>query len=143
MKNSVTLWPTGQVVEVDEKRSLFEQLKAAGVPVKSSCGGCATCALCIVQVKSGAENLNDITFEEKQLLGNVFHITQERLSCQTYVKGPVTVDISNHLETSAKKNKSVVRRTRVEVEQKKNEPAPERKPKEGGFKRPKKFNHRE
>jgi hypothetical protein len=41
-------------------------------------------------------NLAPQTFEELRLLGNVFHITKERLSCQTKIKGDVTIDISAH-----------------------------------------------
>jgi len=29
-------------------------------------------------------------------LGNVFHITRQRLSCQTYISGDVTLDVSHH-----------------------------------------------
>jgi hypothetical protein len=41
-------------------------------------------------------NLSPQTFEELRLLGNVFHITKERLSCQTKLLGDVTLDISAH-----------------------------------------------
>ena len=144
MKSPVTLWPAGKIVEVDEKRSLFEQLKAQDIHINSNCGGCATCALCIVEVRAGAENLNEITFEEKQLLGNVFHITSERLSCQTYVNGPVTIDISKHIESGPPKKQSVVRKTREQVEQEKElAPPVVEKKREGGLKRPKKFEYKD
>lgn len=143
MKSQVTLWPSGKIVDVDSKKSLFEELKKQGIDINSTCGGCATCALCTVVVRAGAENLNEMTFEEKQLLGNVFHITYERLSCQTYVNGPVTIDISAHeKKTTVPKSSKVVRRKPQEQEQK--EPSSvERKPKAGGFKRPKKFDYKD
>ena len=92
----VTLWPTGETLELNGEETLLNQLKKAGKKIKSSCGGCATCTDCMIVVKSGEMNLTPQTFEELRLLGNVFHITKERLSCQTKVTGDVTLDISAH-----------------------------------------------
>lgn len=91
-----TLWPSGEVLELNSEETLLVQLKKAGKKIKSSCGGTATCADCVVVVKSGEMNLNPQSFEELRLLGNVFHITKERLSCQTKITGDVTLDISAH-----------------------------------------------
>lgn len=92
----VTLWPSGEVLELNGEDTLLNQLKKAGKKIKSSCGGCATCSDCSIIVKSGEMNLTPQTFEELRLLGNVFHITKERLSCQTRITGDVTLDISAH-----------------------------------------------
>jgi ferredoxin len=91
-----TLWPSGEVISLNREDTLLNQLKKAGKKIKSSCGGCATCSDCTIIVKSGELNLTPQTFEELRLLGNVFHITKERLSCQTKVTGDVTLDISAH-----------------------------------------------
>jgi ferredoxin, 2Fe-2S len=91
-----TLWPSGEVLSLNGEDTLLNQLKKAGKKIKSSCGGCATCSDCMIVVKSGEMNLTPQTFEELRLLGNVFHITKERLSCQTKVIGDVTLDISTH-----------------------------------------------
>jgi 2Fe-2S ferredoxin len=93
---NVTLWPSGEVLQLNDQESLLQQLKKAGKKIKSSCGGCATCSDCIIVIKSGEMNLTPQTFEELRLLGNVFHITKERLSCQTKITGDVTLDISAH-----------------------------------------------
>jgi ferredoxin len=98
--HKVTLWPSGEVLELSGDDTLLGQLKKAGKKIKSSCGGCATCSDCVVIVKSGEMNLSPQTFEELRLLGNVFHITKERLSCQTRVTGDVTLDISAHEKNS-------------------------------------------
>lgn len=100
-----TLWPSGEVISLNDEETLLNQLKKAGKKIKSSCGGCATCSDCMIVVKSGEMNLTGQTFEELRLLGNVFHITKERLSCQTKVTGDVTLDISAHEKdsTSVKK----------------------------------------
>lgn len=92
----VTLWPSGEILEMNGEETLLNQFKKAGKKIKSSCGGCATCTDCMIVVKSGEINLTPQTFEELRLLGNVFHITKERLSCQTKVIGDVTLDISAH-----------------------------------------------
>ena len=96
----VTLWPSGEILEISGEDNLLNQLKKAGKKIKSSCGGCATCADCTIIVKSGEMNLTPQTFEEVRLLGNVFHITKERLSCQTKITGDVTLDISAHDKNS-------------------------------------------
>lgn len=92
----VTLMPSGEVLDFNGEETLLTQLKGAGKKIKSSCGGCATCSDCMIIVKSGEENLTPQSFEELRLLGNVFHITKERLSCQTRLTGDVTIDISVH-----------------------------------------------
>lgn len=102
-----TLWPSGEVLELNGQDSLLKQLKAAGKKIKSSCGGCATCTDCMIVVKSGELNLSPQTFEEVRLLGNVFHITKERLSCQTKVSGDVTLDISAHEKGANSKSEKV------------------------------------
>lgn len=105
-----TLWPSGEVLELNGEDSLLTQLKKAGKNIKSSCGGCATCSDCTIVVKSGEMNLSPQTFEELRLLGNVFHITKERLSCQTKVSGDVTLDITAH-DKSTSSPKSVSKST--------------------------------
>lgn len=97
----VTLWPSGEILELNGEENLLTQLKKSGKKIKSSCGGCATCSDCAVIVKSGEMNLTPQTFEELRLLGNVFHITKERLSCQTKITGDVTIDISGHEKSSS------------------------------------------
>lgn len=99
----VTLMPSGEVLDFNGEETLLAQLKASGKKIKSTCGGCATCSDCVIIVKSGEENLTSQTFEEVRLLGNVFHITKERLSCQTRVKGDVAIDITAHAKSDAPK----------------------------------------
>ncbi len=137
-----TLWPSGEVLDLNGEETLLGQLKKAGKKIKSSCGGCATCSDCIVVVKSGELNLTAQTFEELRLLGNVFHITKERLSCQSRLLGDVTIDISAHEKKSTPVTKTVVKKTstrlkkREDVEKtvKEREEMAEMKPKDTWFK---------
>jgi 2Fe-2S ferredoxin len=116
-----TLWPSGEVLTLNGEDTLLNQFKKAGKKIKSSCGGCATCTDCMIVVKSGELNLSPQTFEELRLLGNVFHITKERLSCQTKLIGDVTLDITAHDKSTSSappvpKSTTVVRKKREEVE---------------------------
>lgn len=153
----ITLDHNGQLIEANDSDSLFTQLKAAGFNIKSTCGGCASCGQCVVVIKEGEHNLEPIKFEEKQLLGNVFHITKERLSCQTFLNGDITVDIGAHLELNQfnqinqnEQKVKVVRRSKEQAQQvlderkqkakEKKENAPKRL---GGGKKPKAFSFKE
>lgn len=92
----VTLKPTGDVVEVEEGKNLLVALREKNIYIKSSCGGHATCTDCVIKIVSGEDYITPPPFAELKLLGNVFHITKERLACQTCLTGDVTVDISKH-----------------------------------------------
>ena len=107
--HKVTLRPDGNVVEIPEGKNLLVALRECDIYVKSSCGGHATCTDCIIKVVSGEDNLTPPPFEELKLLGNVFHITKERLACQTCITGNVTIDISKHdkaIDEARLKNKT-------------------------------------
>ena len=90
------LRPSDQSVMIKKDQNILECLREKDIYVKSSCGGHATCGDCVVKIATGEDNLTPQTFEELKLLGNIFHITKERLACQTCVLGDVTVDLSNH-----------------------------------------------
>jgi ferredoxin len=141
----IKLLPQNIEVEVNGDQTVFDQLKEKDIHINSTCGGCASCSKCIIKVVDGEDFMNDIPFEEKQLLGNVFHLTKERLACQLRVSGNLTLDISDH--TQAKDNKKkVLRRTQAQknelIEQKERERKENpRPPKEGGFKRPRPFKY--
>lgn len=93
---TVTLQPSGEKINIEEGKNLLTTLREAGVYVKSTCGGVASCSDCIVKILAGEDNLNTPTFDETKLIGNVFHITKERLSCQIQASGDFTVDLSGH-----------------------------------------------
>ncbi|HAZ13353.1 MAG: hypothetical protein A2X86_14980 [Bdellovibrionales bacterium GWA2_49_15] len=104
--SKVTLWPPQKnikEVEVNSDQSLLEQLKGAGLTIESDCGGHANCGKCVVKIHTGEDHLSPSEFKELKLLGNVFHLTRERLSCQTHVVGDVTIDLSAHSGVPAKK----------------------------------------
>ena len=122
--HKVTLKPSGEVIEVDGSKSLLESLREHDIYIKSSCGGVATCSDCICKIVSGEDNLESPPFAELKLLGNVFHITRERLMCQTKIIGDVTLDISKHDKASdeeklkAKTNKFSAKKAQTKVRSK-------------------------
>ncbi len=165
-----TLWPSGEVLTINGEENLLTQFKKAGKKIKSSCGGCASCGDCMIVVKSGELNLTPQTFEELRLLGNVFHITKERLSCQTKITGDVTLDITAHdrsttntqasgpksTTTILKKREEVVKAVRENEEKNREKPSddwyrhwenegddPSKPKKLGGGKKPKAFTYSE
>mgnify|MGYP002624699219 CR=1 FL=1 len=154
-KVKITLWPESKTFEANKGEKLMTALKSEGFHINSSCGGCASCSDCIVIVKTGENNLSPQEFAELKLLGNIFHITKERLSCQTQVLGDVTIDISRHKDKSdhknyqAKKSGGVItkKKEQVVIERREKELKKEEEHKtwvdsqgsKGGFNRPKKF----
>ena len=135
----ITITPNQKIIEVPEGANLREELVKNNIYVKSTCGGVASCGLCVAVIKSGEDFLNEFTFEERQLLGNVFHITKERLSCQTIVSGDIEIDLSAHKQAVTQKT---MRKSREQIKTEKAEKEEELKtkePKQGGFRRPKAF----
>ena len=103
-KYPVHLKPMEKTIMVDGDTNLLAAFREEDIYVKSSCGGYASCSDCLIKIVEGVDNINTPSFEETQMIGNVFHITKERLSCQTKVEGEVTIDLSRH-DQSADANK--------------------------------------
>lgn len=141
--HKIKIHPQDKEIHVKSGTNLRECLIQNGFEIKSPCGGVASCASCIIIVKDGEENLSEISFEEQQLLGNVFHLTKERLCCQASVNGDIEIDITAHGKKQALPSK-VIRKTKEKVasdlEIRKQE-SRDRPVKEGGWKKPKFFNY--
>ncbi len=94
MSFEVVITGKGKIVHLEGEASLREELLAKGIEeVRGNCGGHANCTNCRIIVESGEQNLSEQTLPEKNLLGNVFYLTRERLSCQCRVQGDVTLTI--------------------------------------------------
>ena len=147
--HKIILLPQQVTIELSGEDTLLRELKAKGVPIKSSCGGHATCADCVVKIVRGDEHLSPPPFEELRLLGNVYHLTKERLCCQTKVSGEVVIDISEHevgnftiISTDSVKqvevSTKVISSIRKKTSSMTSKLSPEKiRPKKGGFWRPK------
>lgn len=89
----ITFLPSGATIEVREGVTLFNAAPRADVAIPSQCGGRCACALCRVEIVEGAEFLSPLAWDEEEHLGNSFHLTKERLSCQCRVFGDVVVKV--------------------------------------------------
>lgn len=141
--NKLTVLPQNIEIQVDQDKDLLTALKENNIFVKTSCGGCASCTHCIIAVTEGESYVNEMSFEEKQVLGNTFHMTKERLSCQTKISGDVTIDVSMHQEPLKAKTKPRVRKKEevIAIKQERFEKRAEKPKKLGGGKKPKPFNY--
>ncbi len=104
----VTIKPDQKTIEVDSSQSLLDAIKNSSIDISFGCGGLGKCRDCLIKVQKGEEFLNSLSLPEQNLLGNVFHITKERLACQTYTTGDLVCEILN--PPSQKQVKSRVRK---------------------------------
>ncbi len=99
-EHRVTIGPAdadaARKISVTEGEDLLTALRKANIYVKSSCGGHASCSDCLIKITDGIDHLNEPSFDETKLIGNVFHITKERLCCQTMITGDIEIDLSGH-----------------------------------------------
>jgi uncharacterized 2Fe-2S/4Fe-4S cluster protein (DUF4445 family) len=86
-KFQVTIMPEGLSVEVEKGSTLLDAANAAGITLKSSCGGQGTCGRCAVKVLEGTVNGGDGNMSKaKRAEGYI-------LACTAKVEdGPVTVE---------------------------------------------------
>jgi len=89
-----------KTITVFSDESILDALRREGISIRSSCGGFASCSDCIVKISGNIDAVNPVNFDEKKLLGNVFHITKERLACQVKPIGgsddkDLTVEVVN------------------------------------------------
>jgi len=99
MSNKCRIDSLGKIIEVNHDESLLSALKRNNITVRSSCGGCASCGDCVIELLSGSDDVSEIEHEERKLLGNVFHLTKERLACQLKLRGDIEIEISKHPQT--------------------------------------------
>ena len=81
-------------IEAPDGAPLMQTLLAAGLPVASSCQGDGVCGKCRVRVVGGAEHLGPESDLERRRREHLRYGRDQRLSCQTTVRGDVTLDTS-------------------------------------------------
>ena len=78
-------------IQATPNDKVFELAKQCHAPVETLCHGIAACVRCKVKILEG--ELSAPTPVERDRLGNIFHLTQERLACQSYVRSDVVLQI--------------------------------------------------
>jgi len=72
--------------------SLFQLARAHEIPVDTLCHGMGSCVRCKVRVLEG--ELSPPTSVERDKMGNIFHLTGERMACQVTLVSDVTLELS-------------------------------------------------
>lgn len=84
--------PSGLEIEIDDTTSLREAAHLLGVDVHDRCGGNGACCNCVITILDGKENICPKSVVEAA----VFYLDpQDRLSCQCYIHGDVTVRVDS------------------------------------------------
>lgn len=82
--------PAGVELEIDSETSLREAAHLLGVNVHDRCGGNGACCNCVVTVLDGMDRICPKSIVEEA----VFYLDpQDRLSCQCFIQGDVTVKV--------------------------------------------------
>jgi ferredoxin len=88
----VTFVQNGQktVVEAADGQTILQIALDAGIAMEHACGGNGFCTTCMCKVQQGMENLSPRNDREENM-----GVTEDpdRLSCQTEVRGDVTVEV--------------------------------------------------
>ncbi len=96
---------------VQKGQTLLDAAQECKAPVHTLCNGIGACVQCKVKVDEDAEHLSEPTALEKDRMGNIFHLTRERLACQACVLGPIKVTaLKPRLPKKRKSMRSVPRR---------------------------------
>ena len=73
-------------------KTLMTMLLENNIPVASSCHGDGVCGKCKLNILNGSGNLSQPTELELILAAKYELNSRQRISCQTFVNGDVTVD---------------------------------------------------
>ena len=89
----VIIAETEREILIRQDENIYQALLREDIILKSSCGGYGACGECIVKVVDYDSKLMPRPGHvEQKWLGNVFHLTRERLSCQINGIGIDTID---------------------------------------------------
>ncbi len=83
--------PGGRSVPLRPGATVLETLRDAGIPHASVCGGRGRCSTCRVQVKHGADLLEEPSPEERRVLARIGAPPSVRLACQ--IRPPADLEI--------------------------------------------------
>jgi len=77
--------PSDICVEARPGQTVFELGWKQETGIQSACVGKGTCGLCRVTVRAGEDQLSPYNDVEDKHLGNLYHLTKIRLSCQCVI----------------------------------------------------------
>ncbi len=98
-------WDGQEVVaQAEIGETLVQVAGRAGVVIQQTCGGAPSCTDCRVKVLEGQnDGFEPLEFAEKNLMGNVYFLTHERLACQAVVRGSSKVIVYKRVRREKEK----------------------------------------
>ncbi len=91
---TVTISPSGEVLEAAEGMSLLEVLLKGDIKIPHKCDGKASCGSCHIFVQEGRKGLTKIAREENEKLDSIVGVgSKSRLACQAKVLGTENIKI--------------------------------------------------
>jgi ferredoxin len=94
-------------IEIEPEKSVLEMCHKNGIEIRSICKGLPSCAECRVKIAEGEHNVIPPNKAELSLIGSSYYLDQRRLACQLKCFGPVTIDITEQMETRNDSTKKV------------------------------------
>jgi ferredoxin len=82
-----------QVVETEAGKTILQIALDAGIPMEHACGGNGFCTTCMCKIREGMENLSPRNDREENM-GVIDD--PDRLSCQSEMRGDVTVEVQEY-----------------------------------------------
>ena len=92
--STIRFHPLDRSADVHEEETILDAARRIDVPLGSSCGGIGICRRCRVSVLEGAENLSEPTRMERDQAKLEGFAPDERLGCQSIVRGDCIVTTS-------------------------------------------------
>ena len=93
---TVRFLPSGKIQNCHPGQSIFDVGWKSDVGIQSACVGKGTCGLCRVVIVTGEDSLSPYNDIEEKHLGNLYHLTKLRLSCQAVIEDgadDITVEV--------------------------------------------------
>ena len=90
---TITIIDTGKKIEATPAVSLLNILLREGIKINHLCGGKALCVTCRVTVREGMRNLSPVSGREQARLEAAKAKPGQRLACQAYIKGDISISI--------------------------------------------------
>jgi ferredoxin, 2Fe-2S len=87
----VSIPQLNKVLSAQAGDNLFKVLRAADIPVASSCLGDGICGKCRLTITQGPENLSEILPLEQKLIDKYQLAPKQRISCQSQIFGDIEV----------------------------------------------------
>ena len=89
----LTIKEVNRVLDVEDNTTILMAAYTHGIFCGMVCGGNAACGTCLVHVQSGSEHLEPRNKVEAMLARFLMLKDDQRLGCQTRVKGDMVVSV--------------------------------------------------